>query len=424
MAAWRFFGAFSTVLASIAGCSGGDPETIVLNPSDGRPVEAFYGMDVADVNADTYADILAVSHYTDASGRLERRLNVFLNDPSHPGQFAPPSRLIIEADEGAAWDVIAADLRLNGLPDIVARRILDRGLWIFTQDPSAPGSYLPPLHHDPVGAENGWFLGAVAVGNVDADAFPDAVATSEGRLVAYLQDSAAPGSFLSGADIAEGSQAIAIADVTGDGDNDLVTFRTRPNDDGIPTARSILVHPRMSGTVTGYGDPLEIPLRSGGGGLGVADLDSDGFLDIVLNGTQPGTGGPRGRLQIFRQSSANRFIELDSIITGGDRLPGDQVIFDLDGDGDLEILVSYRTAAPDPNQIEIFTRDAAGEYFSAALLDIPDDRAVWHPELFALRVADVNADGRPDIAVSTYEIFVFFQSTRGFNVATRIAGQR
>lgn len=40
-----------SVLGLVAGCGGGGSEVVVLNSPDGRPVEAFYGMDVADVNA-------------------------------------------------------------------------------------------------------------------------------------------------------------------------------------------------------------------------------------------------------------------------------------------------------------------------------------------------------------------------------------
>ena len=424
MVAGRHVGGFTAVLLSLSGCSGGAGDVVVLNPADGLPIEAFYGMDVADANADGYTDLVAVSHYMDGTGRVERRLNVFTNDPLRPGKFGAVSRLIYEADDGQAWDVIAADLGLDGLPDIVVRRINDTGLWIFAQDPAQPGTYLAPLHHDPSGAENDWLLGAIAVGRVDGDIYPDAVATSGGRVIAYLQDPAAPGAFAAGVDVAEGSGAVVIADVTGDGDNDLVTFRTKPNDDGIPTARSILIHPRISSDPAGYGTPVEIPLGSGGGGLGAADLDGDGRMDIVLNGTKAESGGIRGRLQIFRQTNTMQFVELDSVVTRGDRLPRDQVIVDLDQDGDLEIVVSYRTAAVDPNQLEIFSRDGAGDYVSRLLLDIPDDQAFWNPELFALRVADLDADGRLDIAVSTYEVFVFFQDVDGFNAATRVAGQR
>lgn len=409
------------------GCGGSEGEVVVFNPPDGLPVEAYFGMDAADVDGDGYADLVAASHYSDGAGGTEDRLNVFLQDRANPGNFRPARRQVFDSDAGQYWDLYAVDLKLNGLPDIVARPVTGTGLVIFAQDPAAPGTYLAPVHHDPAGASNHWYLDDIAVGDVDNDAYADVVVTAADDVILYRQRGGSPGSFEPGVRIAEGSGALVVADVSGDGAHDLVTFRATSNNDGIPLERDILVYLRDTSRDVAYFPPIGIPLDYGGGGLGVADLNADGLADIVMNGARGETGGVRGRLRIYRQLLGNRFVELEPIRTGGDRLPAKQAIADLDGDGDLEIVVSYRTAAIDPNQVEIFTQLPSGDYVSGALLDIPDDRALWNPELFSLQIADLNSDNRPDIAVSTYELFVFFQHAgpaTGFDVATRIAGQR
>jgi hypothetical protein len=228
--------------------------------------------------------------------------------------------------------------------------------------------------------------------------------------------------------IGEGSDAVSLGDVNGDGLTDLLTFR-----EGVANDLSIadtLLYYRQNPLAPGqFLPPIALFFDYPGRVIGLADLDRDGLKDLYVSGSKGSVSDSRTITTIYRQFWPDNFARVQSHVTAGElRLVNAHAITDLDDDdGDLKILLGLWTGAVFANEIDILSQDAGGAYVRSALLTIPDDEALWGPELFSLRVADLNDDGQPDIAVSTCEIVVFFQQTGQPGVvggATRIAAQR
>jgi len=407
---------------ALAGC-GGDGEVIVVFPGDGQPVEAFYGMDAADLNGDGFADIAAMSTWYDGQDTSERRLNVFLQDASSPGTFMPPDRSLHEANGEVSY-VRLVDLDLDGTPSLVTFR-RSGAFYVYEPDLARPGTFLDPLAFDAIPV--GLFAG-MAVADVDGDLYPDVatVGAQNKRVAIYRQLATSPPSFMAPEEPADGEQRVVVKDVNGDGFADLVTFQTNEREEFgqvLDIADTVLVHLQQPANPGQYAPPVSLFFDKSGTELAVADLNGDGLAEIVVHTTDA--------LVIYRQVSPVTFARSDTPILTPDSIIGVLAIADLDADSVPEIVLGSRTGAVDPNTVEIFAQDIGGDYVSAAVLSLPIDAALaelgWHPQLFSLRLVDLNGDNYLDIAVSTYELFVFFQRNTApgaFGPAVRIAGQR
>lgn len=418
----REFSCALLVSLMIAGCGGGGSgEVIVFNPGDGLPVESFKGMDVADLNGDGLIDIVAASNYFDGVDRSEQRLNVFLQDPAVPGNFLPRSFVI--HDEGESiWQVAAVDLTLDDRPEILIKPNQFAGFSVFEQDPANAGGYLGPQRFEVAQAVDVGFSGGFDVGDIDGDVYPDVVMTFDDELVYFRQESSAPGAFNASVTVGEGAGEIKIGDMDGDGFNDLVTFARHPNDKDIPVEDTWHYHRQSFVAPGSFFPPMAMPLNSIGWGLAIADLTNDGYMDVAINSTK----GDNEYMTVFAQTPFGAFDRLPVVATTLDGILGDVTAADLDGDGAVEIIAGMTTGAVNPDLIQIYRQDAGGTYFADDLLSIPYP-PVGQPFMYAVRVADFNGDGQPDIAVSDDEIFIFFQRTGSpgvFDIPTKIAAQR
>jgi FG-GAP-like repeat len=134
-------------------------------------------------------------------------------------------------------------------------------------------------------------------------------------------------------------------------------------------------------------------------GMGVGDIDGDGYLDLVVSMNQgntlpnPVTSSP-GEVQIFRgpfhkggQYQAQMALEVD--------VPQGLVLADFDHDGDLDILVaSYSQTSP---AVIGFTNDGTGHF---TFMDLPYFEIIAGAE--ALAAADVNGDGVLDVLFGSF----------------------
>lgn len=181
----------------------------------------------ADLNGDKLPDVVSAS-YSDGT------LNVFLNNAQTPGQFNGP---IILSSPGAS-QVAIGDMNGDGLNDLVSA---DFNVSLFLQ--TAPGTFASPIGLYPGGAN--W----VAVGDLNHDGIPD-IALTDAVGVKVLMHTGAAASTTYAAPVTvftqtananvAGANLIAIADVNGDGFDDLVITDPGPTGGAAPTVSVLL----------------------------------------------------------------------------------------------------------------------------------------------------------------------------------------
>ena len=276
----------------------------------------------ADLNGDGFMDLVSAS-YEDGA------LRVFFNDKATPGVFNSP---LVLASPGAS-QVAIADMNADGLPDLISA---DFNVSLFVQ--TSPGTFAAPLALYSGGAN--W----VAVGDLNGDGAAD-IALTDGVGVKILLHTGAPSATTYAAaapvftqtanlDVA-GANLIAIADVNGDGLNDLVITDPGPTGGGTPTVNVLLQDTANHGSFlapVSYAITPDSPQS-----ILVTDLQGTGKLDIVIGG--------RDTVIVLLHDPANpgRFLAASSYIA---QEANEIAVADINGDGKPDIVVSTGVSHP------------------------------------------------------------------------------
>jgi len=315
-------------------------------------------------------------------------------------------------------------------------------------------SKYPTLFRDAKAIASNLTVSAVAVGDINADGRSDIVyaipGTSPGAYSYFytlLQDSS--GNLVSGLSQPVGIgwvNSIAIGDVNNDGRSDLVVVHSgddpdyflgiflqdstgsfRPiikyatsnvlrvrigdlNGDGLPDIACVggaadtvqIFYQNKDGTLS---EPVSLAALNSGEGLEIADLNNDGLNDIVVGSSN---GSSKPSIGILYQTSAGAFQPPVYRYLRGRPDWGSTGVFglaigDLNGDGLKDI-----AASSDHSLFAgVFTQNGSG------MLNPP----VTYPSLSitsAIKVADVNSDGRDDMVVANPgSLAVYLQTPTG-----------
>lgn len=219
--------------------------------------------------------------------------------------------------------------------------------------------------------------------DVDADGDLDlAVAVEGGPNRLYLNDGAGRFSWREGAlgDQSGDHEHVKAADFDGDGRPDLVFV-----DEDNQVHRLFLN--RGGGDFEEVSDRL--PGRSEGNGLAVGDIDGDERPDIVIGATGGGEGGGQERLWLNDPARPGEFIDATAThlpVLNDDTQ--DLALADLDGDGDLDLVVANEKGPP-----RLLMNDGRGRFSDAS------DRLEVGVEMHSreVHVLDADGDGRSDL---------------------------
>ena len=217
--------------------------------------------------------------------------------------------------------------------------------------------------------------------------------------------------------------SVIAADLTGNGVMDVVVASAQIDETGLTQKPGLLGVIRNSAASPGTfaGIVNYVTSSAPPSGLAVGDLTGTGSHDLVVANLNAGT------IAVFMETSptSGAYGAAQTITVGGQ--PNDVQIADINGDGLPDLIVADNTGA-----VEYLLQNPASPGTFQPGVSLPISNPANVAEGLATRgisvaVGDLNGDGFPDIAVTSFDaygdngmVFIFFQdpTSRGTFIAT------
>jgi hypothetical protein len=289
------------------------------------PTEISLGVVAGNFNGNGLASVVALSAIEPGPPSGSGNLKVYLSTGA--GAFAAP---VFVSDGAEPLYLASADVNGDGLPDVVSASFDDGLLAVFFNDKNSPGTLNTPLLLSSPGASQ------VAIGDMNNDGLPDLVSADYGVSL-FVQTSpgtfAAPISLYSG-----GANWVAVGDLNGDGAVDVALTDS--------VGVKVLLHTGAASATTYAAPVSVFTQSANGNVIGanliaIADVNGDGANDLVI--TDPGpTGGMAQTVNILLQNPASpgTFLAPVSYTIATLDLPQSIVVTDVDGDGRPDVVIS------------------------------------------------------------------------------------
>jgi len=318
-----------------------------------------------------------------------------------PGVFDPRPLLVDLPARSAPIRVVAADLEGDGDDDLVTataspsdRLMVSLHTARGNLDPEPTRLRSPPTMDDPQ---------SIAAADLDGDGDGDLVSAnlSSDNLTIFFQTS--PRAFdslplaLGGATTTDIAFSVAVADLDGDSDIDVVSanggddsltifFQTGPQSfESLPLVlrRSVMKYPLA---------------------IEPADLDGDGDLDLAT------ANASSHNLTVWFQEDSGDFLDRPLVLAGfsSDNGPDSIAAGDLDGDGDIDLASGHPDLVlEDTSSLKIYYQTAPGAFQQFPLM-------LGGPCTCSLAIIDVDEDGDLDLfSVDVRSATAFLQSSSG-----------
>ncbi|MCS4193549.1 surface protein [Salinibacter ruber] len=238
---------------------------------------------------------------------------------------------------------------------------------------------------------NGVKSSSSSIADVDRDGNPDLLITGDTgdnesfnpSATLYLGDGS--GGFTKAQTLpGVGNGSSSIADVDGDGDEDLLITG---EESGGNLSASLYLNGR------GVFDEVDVPgglAGVGDGSTSIADVDGDGNLDLLITGGRT-LISPNEVAKIYLGDGNGSFTEAGADLSGVG-FGSSASIADVDGDGNLDLLITGPDANDRPTAT-LYLGDGNGGFAEAgaSLTGVLDG---------STSIADVNGDGNPDLLIT------------------------
>ncbi len=347
--------------------------TIVLQPPEfgfGAPADLVTpshvrSLRITDVDGDQILDLIA----TAASDSTPGRLAVFQGDGQ--GSFAPA---VLSGLGVGAGPIAVGDVNRDGKADVVAARTDGVRVFLQRDDGSFGGTGEFPLHPSPDDAR---------VADLDGDGWPDLVTSSDTTAALTILPGTGSGMFGTQVtlSLSAPSHIEVIADFNHDGLPDLVTSSSSGGDP--------LVSVRLGSGHFGFGSPMNFPVQAALIGAAAADVDGDGVLDlIVVSG--PAEYGSQSSIVVYRGLGNGTFGP--GVTTTRTESISRFDVADVNGDARADIAFQS-TNSGTGNSVVVVAFGRTDDHFDGAV------RTLLGTVAQAIRLADLNRDGRPDLLI-------------------------
>lgn len=360
--------------ASLAGCGGGDNcESCYVGSGSGGSgsgtnyaSDVSYGLVVGDFGGNALGSSVIETSAPDGRAPNAGQLNIYL--ATGPSSYAAPTAV---ATGNQPLYLASADFDRNGLPDVVSANSQDGELEVFLNGSGGtPGVFATPLVLDSPGASQ------LAVADMNGDGLPDIVSAD---FNVSLFEQTTPGVFANPISLySGGANWVAVGDLDHDGISDVALV------DGAGVR--LVFHTGSAGANTYSAATLIYQESSdvaavGANVVAIADVNGDGYDDLII--TDPGPAGgnsPFVSIMLQNPASPGTFAAPVSYATA----PGSQaysiLVQDIDGDGLPDIIIGGSTAVSvlvnQPGATGTFyaaDNYAASDTFQIAIADVNGD---------------------------------------------------
>jgi hypothetical protein len=337
------------------------------------PFEVSYGLVAGNFNGNGFTSIVQTSTVKSGAEPFPGNLKAYLATAA--GAFAAP---LLTADGDQPLFLATADLNGDHLPDIVSASDEDGTLTVFFNNVHSPGTFNAPLVLSSPGASQ------VAIGDMNGDGLPDLV-SADFNVSLFLQTS--PATFASPIPLYPGgANWVAVGDLNGDGMPDVALT------DNVGV--KLLMHTGAAAATT-FAAPVAVFTQTlsdvvGANLIAIADVNGDGLNDLVI--TDPGpAGGAAPTVSVLLQDAAHpgQFLAPVSYATAPQSLAQSIVVADVNADGRPDIVIGGDNAV----SVLLQNPATAGSFLAATNYPVEDANQI--------AIADVNGDGRVDIVIAT-----------------------
>ena len=329
-----------------------------------------------------------------------------------------------------ATSVAVADLNGDGIPDFVVANACTSGWYYYCTNPTAfvsvfigngDGTFQPAVTYNAGGYSvvmNTPVI-SVIIADVNGDGHPDLITAtqcqtqgcSNGAVSVLLGNGDgtfqpavtynAGGSYFSGQGWGNfGGQWVAAGDLRGTGRPDLILpiACPTPSCDGNPISTVSVLMNNGDGT---FQSPVSYSTGAWlADSVGVADVNGDGKLDVVVVDAIGTSGDGNGAISVLL-GNGDGSLQAPVTYDTGNLYSNAIAIGDLRRDGKLDVIVGTRfwtwcwdQCGPDEAPISIFLGNGDGTFQPAATMSTGGLFAI------SIAIADVDGDGTPDLIVA------------------------